>query len=517
MNIQVLIVGAGPTGLSLACFLTRLGIDFVIVDKKEALTTLSKAMVVQARTLEIYDQMGIAATAIERGEKMGRARVLSGGEIKAELNLTDIGQDLSPFPFALILEQSRNEEILFEYLQRNGHNVRWETGLEGFSQSEAGVEAVIKNAKGESETIQANYLVGCDGAGSFVRHHLGLTFEGTTIEEIFYVADVEMDFPFDRGALYPNLSGGSFVLFFAMKGDRKWRVIGNLPEYKDRDEKQVDFDELEEKIKRESKLALDITKVNWFSVYRIHSRMVGSFSSRRCFVAGDAAHIHTPAGGQGMNTGIQDAYNLAWKLALVLKGQANQKLLDTYNEERLPNAKRLLETTDRAFRALTSDSWAAAFVRTEVFPRVAPIALSFDSVKNLIFPFISQIGINYRESSLSKIDPEMNLKVKPGDRMPYIHVDGDNIYDFLKAPKFHVVIFSDGEQDYGYVCKQIEERFGNITDCHEFPIYPHVSELFGNEEDFLLILRPDNYIGNMSALCDIAPVQDYFEYISVGK
>src|SRR5262249_43129890 len=188
----------------------------------------------------------------------------------------------------------------------------------------------------------------------------------------------------------------SFVVFFPLKGEKRYRIVGVFPEEFNRDEGDVLYEEIETRIKTEAKLDLDIHDVEWFSTYKVHTRHVNRFSAGRGFVAGDAAHVHTPAGAQGMNTGIQDAYNLAWKMALAVRGQADEKLLETYNEERLENAKRLLKTTDRIFEFAAGTDWFLAFLRTNVLPLVAKYIFSFDAVKHFVFPLASQTGINYR-------------------------------------------------------------------------------------------------------------------------
>jgi hypothetical protein len=229
--------------------------------------------------------------------------------------------------------------------------------------------------------------------------------------------------------------------------------------------------------------------VNWFSVYKVHSRHVSKFSDGRCFLAGDSAHIHTPAGAQGMNTGIQDGYNLAWKIAYVLKG-ADPKLLDTYNEERLPNAHRLLQTTDRFFQLAASEDPIAAFFRIHIFPHIANFALNIDAVKRVVFPLVSQIGINYRASSLSKGGD--GFKVRPGDRMPWFELEGISIYERLREPKYHVLVFDDGSEQLSLSSA--------LIDAYSFavmPLYPKIAEVFGVTSTFTVILRPDNYIGSL--------------------
>jgi 2-polyprenyl-6-methoxyphenol hydroxylase-like FAD-dependent oxidoreductase len=503
MSTDVLIVGAGPTGLSLACQFIRHGVESVVVEKNACVTPYSKAIGVHARTLEIYEQLGLAREAVERGTIAGKIRLLAGGEQRGEFDLSEIGGGMSPYPFVLMLEQSKNERLLYEYLQSRGRDVLWDTELESFEQTASGVTAEVKTAGGETQTVEAKYLVGCDGAKSPVRHALGLAFEGSTFERTFYVADAQVEWQFGHDALTVSLSKETFVVFFPLKGERRYRIVGVFPEEFAKDEGEVLYEEIEARIKQEAELELDIHDMEWFSTYRVHARHVSSFKEGRCFLAGDAAHIHSPAGAQGMNTGIQDGYNLAWKLALALKGEAGEKLLDTYNEERLQNAKNLLRTTDRMFQLAAGPEWFLAFLRTNVLPSVAGYILSFDSVKRFVFPLISQIGINYRHGSLSRHDGDEEFKVKAGDRMPYFTVGGESVYDRLRGPKFHLLVFTDepastqvsATSQVGPAASPNRDLF----DLHTIPLGRQASEAFGADRPFSLLLRPDNYIGYISS------------------
>lgn len=505
MQTDVLVIGAGPTGLALAVQLIRYGVDFVVVDERVSTTPYSKAIGVQARTLEIYDQVGLADRLVDLGAIAEKVRMVESGEVRAELPLEDIGRGMSPFPFLLLVEQGKHEALLYDHIHSHGRDVRWETKLESFSQTAEGAAATVTNGAGEIETIDARYLVGCDGSHSFVRHTLGLSFEGGTFERLFYVADVDIDWKFEHDAVHVCLAKSTITAFFPMVGPRQWRIVGTFPEGHQGQEGEVLYEEIERQIIADTELDLDITKVNWFSVYRVHSRHVSNFSSGRCFLAGDSAHIHTPAGAQGMNTGIQDGYNLAWKLAAVLKNGADASLLDTYNEERLPNARRLLQTTDRLFQFGASDDWFVSFFRTQIFPYVASIGLNIEAVRNAVFSLVSQIGIDYRGSSLCAGTDD--LKVKAGDRMPYFLVDGDSIYDRLRSPRFHMLTFSDG----GSRPPEIEPDLAATIDKSIFPLYPNVAEIFGTTKTFTVLLRPDNYIGLVSSG---TPNEDIEKYLS---
>lgn len=534
IKTDVIIVGAGPTGLALACQLIRYEVDFVIIEKSEGVTAYSKALGVHARTLEIYEQLGLAQKAVEQGTIAGKVRLLERGDVLGQVELSNIGEGLSAYPFMLVLEQSRNEQLMYDWLKDHGHNVLWQTELESFSQDDTSVTARVKSNGGESQTIAGKYLVGCDGPRSLVRHELGLAFQGSTFARLFYVADVQIDWKFSHDALTVCLAPHGVVAFFPMPGEKRWRIVGAFPEGHEKDEREILYEEIEAQIKKEAQLELDITRVDWFSTYKVHTRHVDKFSSGRCFVAGDAAHIHTPAGGQGMNTGIQDAYNLAWKLALVLKHSARAEILETYNEERLPNAKRLTATTDRMFNLAAGKDWFVALIRTTIFPPMAKYILSIEAVRKKFFILISQIGITYRDSSLSMHETSVGeedreFKVKAGDRMPYFLIDGKNVYDQLRAPKFHLLAFSDGEAagdkasvlgDLGDVSfvgdnkpNASESNHTQLVERHIIPLHPHVVAIFGTDEPFNVLLRPDNYIGFISSDTSSGPLANYFAHL----
>ncbi len=511
---DVLIAGAGPTGLSLACQLIRYGVDFLILEKKEGVTPYSKAIGVQARTLEIYEQIDLANRAVQQGTIAGKARLLANGEVRGELDFSQIGKGFSSYPFILMLEQSKNEKLLYEYVQSHGEEVQWNTELENFTQTDSGITAQVKTSSGDRQTINAKYLVGCDGPRSVVRHSLGLEFGGSTFERMFYVADAQVDWKFTHDAVHVCLAKESFAVFFPLKGEKRYRIVGVFPEEFAKAEGDILYEEIEARTRQLAQFELDIHDVEWFSTYKVHTRHAARFSSGRCFLSGDSAHIHSPAGAQGMNTGIQDAYNLAWKLALVLQGVADAKLLNTYNEERLENAKNLLRTTDRMFQIVASDEWWLSLLRTNIVPPIAGYIFSLDSVRNFIFPLVSQTGINCRHSSLSQHAGDEDFKVKAGDRMPYIVIDGASIYDRLRAPKFHLVAFSSDESEWQTLKAGVESEYAGLIDFNQFQLSDDIAETFGTDRAFTVFLRPDNYIGSISGQLSAVEVKEYLRAVT---
>ena len=488
METDVIIIGAGPTGLALACQFVRYGVDFVILDTSEGITPFSRAIGVQARTLELYEQIGLAEKAVRLGTIVQRVCLIEHAETVAEVPISEIGAGLSPYPGPLMLEQSKHEQLLAEHLAEHGIEVMWRTTLDSFTQDGEGVTAEITTASGEKQTIEAKYLVGCDGAKSLVRHELGLTFEGSTFERLFYVADVEIDWKFSHEALNICLAKRTFTAFFPLPGANRFRIVGTFPEGTEKEAEEFTYEEINAQVRADTEMELKITALHWHAVYKVHSRRVGKFSDGRCFVAGDAAHIHTPAGAQGMNTGIQDGYNLAWKLAFVLNGKVDPSLLATYDQERSENAQHLLETTDRLFDLGAGDHWFTSFFRLHVFPRIAGLALHFDGMRHFLFSLISQIGIHYWNSPLSDHRGKTGFAVQTGDRMPYFLLDGASIYDLLHQPSFHLLAFSNDPADFEGLSADISGAYSGLMDCNVLPLEPHVAELFGTEKPFFLLL-----------------------------
>jgi 2-polyprenyl-6-methoxyphenol hydroxylase-like FAD-dependent oxidoreductase len=419
MDTDVLIVGAGPTGLMLANQLGRRGIRVEIIDRHSGPAQQSRAMAVHARTLEIYAKLGIAAQAVALGERGVGANMWSNGTHRARVPFGDIGRGLSPFPFVLTLGQDDNERIMGAHLANYGLAVRWNTELTALVQGPGSVVATLKEPDGTSRRVVARYVAGCDGGRSAVRELNGIGFPGAPYQHSFFVADTEATGPMIPDELNIYLWRDGFHLFFPMRGTNRWRVIGILPPQL-RDSDTLSFADLIPSIQSEAGTRLAFHSCAWFSTYRIHHRCTERFRAGRCFVLGDAAHVHSPMGGQGMNTGLQDAYNLAWKLALVLENRADERLLDSYEDERMQVAQRLLHTTDRAFRMLVSTSRLAAFFRTRIFAKMAATAMKHERTRLLAFHTLSMIGIRYPDSRLSQTMGRLPAGApKAGERFPW--------------------------------------------------------------------------------------------------
>jgi 2-polyprenyl-6-methoxyphenol hydroxylase-like FAD-dependent oxidoreductase len=515
LDTDVLIVGAGPTGLMLANQLGRRGVRTLLIDRHAGPARETRALGVQARTLEIYAQLGVIGRAFELGRKGIGASLWAGGRKTAHVPLGDAGATLTPYPFIFILGQDDNERILGERLRDWGLAVQWNTELVGLEQHAGHAEATLRRPDGSLRRVRAAWIAGCDGAHSSVRGLNGIHFPGAPYEHVFYVADVEV-----RGEMVPDevnvfLWEQGFDLFFPMRGQDHWRIVGILPAaLRGRDD--VGFEDVLPSVREQLRSPLVFTTCSWFSTYRIHHRSAARFRDRRCFLLGDAAHIHSPVGAQGMNTGLQDAYNLAWKLALVVNQRADPVLLDSYEAERQPVARRLLNTTDRAFRLIVSDSAVAGLLRTRVLARLAALAMRRPGFQRAVFKRVSQIDIAYRDSALSRsVDRFPADAPHAGDRFPWLQLRFDagggavqGTFERFADTHFHLLLVGQAApagklSAIARLLRVHRVEPGAANDAELARASIPVPSYF--------LLRPDGHIGLCGLrLDDAAPIEAYF-------
>jgi 2-polyprenyl-6-methoxyphenol hydroxylase-like FAD-dependent oxidoreductase len=478
---DVLIIGAGPTGLVLALWLTKLGVNVRVLDKTAEPGTTSRALAVQARTLELYRQLNLADAVVERGHKVPAVNLWVKGEPAARLPFERIGSDLTPYPFLHIFPQDQHERLLIERLEALGVSVERRTELVSFTDGDR-VIARLRGPEGQEETCEASYIAGCDGARSIVRETIGTGFRGGTYRQLFYVADVEAAGPALDGELHVDLDEADFLAVFPLAGKGRARLIGTVRDERADHANTLKFEDVSDRAI--TNLKVNVQKVNWFSTYHVHHRVTEHFRKGRAFLLGDAAHIHSPAGGQGMNTGIGDAINLAWKLATVLAGHAPDKLLDSYEAERIGFARRLVATTDRVFSFATAEGRIADILRTRVAPVLFPKVIAFEAVREYIFRTVSQITLNYRGCPLSTGSAG---HVHGGGRLPWVPIDGKDNFESLAAITWQVHV-------YGSASAEL------VTWCASHDVPLHVfdwrseHDAAGLARDAAYLLRPDTYV-----------------------
>ncbi len=479
---DVLIIGAGPTGLVLALWLTKLGVKVRIIDETAEPGTTSRALAVQARTLELYRQLDLAETVVARGHKVPAVNLWVKGEPAARLSFENVGSGLTPYAFLQIFPQDQHERLLVERLEALDVTVERCTELISFAQEETRVTARLRGPDGHEVDCEANYIAGCDGARSIVRETIGTGFPGGTYRQIFYVADVEAAGPALNGELHADLDEADFLAVFPLAGQGQARLIGTVRDERADRADTLTFGDVSDRAINHLKVG--IKKVNWFSTYHVHHRVTQHFRKGRAFLLGDAAHIHSPAGGQGMNTGIGDAINLAWKLAAVLAGRAGDSLLDSYEAERIGFARRLVATTDRAFSFVTAEGRIADVVRTRVAPVLIPMALAFAPVREFMFRTVSQITLNYRRGPLSR---GVAGDVHGGDRLPWAPVDGVDNFQKLTTMDWQVHVYGSASAELAAWCA------AQNVPLHVFD-WRSEYEVAGLARGALYLLRPDSYV-----------------------
>jgi 2-polyprenyl-6-methoxyphenol hydroxylase-like FAD-dependent oxidoreductase len=493
-SATVLVVGSGPTGLTLAYELTRRGVPVRIIEKQAEFTTASRGKAgVQPRTLEIFDDFGIIDKMLEVGTNRLPFRRLLRDRIISEVvpyEKNDPRPD-APYLRMLYIRQNDVEEVLRGLLSEAGCEIERSTTLTGFTQTDTSVVATLDGPSG-TERAEFGFLVGCDGGGSTVRKQLGLEFRGFTDEtQWLYVGDVEVDgLPDDAWHQWYDLERG-LLLMCPLPGSRSWQVQGSAPAAPDGTIPPPSLEALQDAVDRISGMPIKLSNPTWLSVNKKNVRMVDSLRSGRVLLAGDAAHIHPVAGALGANTGVQDAYNLGWKLARVVKGGADQSLLDTYQEERLPIAEWTLRTSlssaDRIAEAVVGGTGGAEAGLTEE---------------------TMQLGLNYRDSSLSWHLTAPGEGVQAGDRAPDSPCpDGTHLFDAFRGP--HSTLLG-----LGAACREALDhvRSADLTDLHTLHL-PERPPAYGYTEDTLVLVRPDGHVGLVTTADGTADVLRYMNFL----
>jgi 2-polyprenyl-6-methoxyphenol hydroxylase-like FAD-dependent oxidoreductase len=488
-RIPVLIIGAGPTGLALALWLEKLGVAFRLIDKSAGPGETSRAIAVQARTLEFYDQLGLTQEFLRDGIIVREIVMRRRGKIVASAPFGDSGKDLSPYPYLYFISQEEHEKFLISKLKTK---IERETELVRFIPGEKGVLATLKTPHGYEE-IFADYVCGCDGAHSTVRHHLGVDFHGGTYSQVFYVADVIAKGEMAEKGVQFSLGWDDFTIVMPV-GNKSTRLIGLIPSDKEKNQ-TFTFNDVAQPIKKNT--GLQIEKVNWFSPYHVHHRVATRFQVGRIFLAGDAAHIHSPAGAQGMNTGIGDAVNLAWKLAAVIQKRAGPEILNSYSKERMAFARVLVSTTDKAFKLIASRNILGSLWRLYLLPKFFASVLGRPKTFRFAFKMISQIRIRYRKSPISQ---GHGGRVLAGDRLPWVGLN----YEPLKSMDWQIHIY--GKTDYNF--REMVQRTG--ISIYEFS-WNDEADRAGLQMDAVYLIRPDGHVGFAEPTQNVAGLRRYLD------
>lgn len=518
--VDVLIVGAGPTGLMMANQLARFGVSFRIIDQQKSYSIESRAIGIQARSMEIFQNLGLADQFLQHAQASTKAHFYLKGKPKLVLDFNDAHLNDTPFPFLFFLSQSETEQILLRHLESQKTIVERQTRLISFSENDGGVIAKIHNVStNDNEEVHCQYIIGCDGAHSTVRHLLGIPFEGASYEQEFLLADAKVEWPYPS---YPGL-----MAFFNSKGLLLHVNLGDLKriiaaKIGCRNKKPITREEVENLtrlITHESNL--HISDVVWMTRFNLHHRAVKHFSKGRAFLAGDAAHIHSPVAAQGMNTGLQDATNLAWKIALVINKKTPQTLLDTYQLERQRVSATLMKTTDRAFGFMVSQNFLMKIIRPSIITSIMFLLGKIPALRQRLLQFMSQLKIRYKKNDfvfedVQGADSAFLAAPQAGCRAPDAPMRYTTLFELFRTGFCHVLIFQTESIENMHYISALEEKYAGIVSFHPLEKSAETAIIFERyriSNAGIYFIRPDGYIGFRSYGTKLDALEAYLKKI----
>ncbi|MFC0505079.1 FAD-dependent monooxygenase [Micromonospora costi] len=521
-SVQVLVVGAGPTGLALASQLMAFGAQVRLIDRAWDRAHESRALAIQPRTLEVLRNLGVTDKLVAAGNPAMRMSLHTHGRERS-VPLFDLGMQDTAYPYLLFLSQAETERLLGQHLNDVGVHIERGVELVGLERGVDGAVASLRHGDGREEHVTARYVVGCDGAHSTVRHLAGIGFEGGTYPQTFVLADLEAD-SLDGGAAHAFLAERGMLFFFPLGHPASWRMLLMRPPADPTpSDAPVTLNEMQTLADSYTGGRIRLHDPVWMTNFRLHHRAAARYRAGPVFLAGDAAHIHSPAGGQGMNTGVQDAVNLGWKIAHALRGDSDPALLDTYELERAPVGRMVLRFTDRAFTIATSTNPLVRLARTRVAPALIPVVMAPRFVRSIAFRTISELSITYRHSPLSTQGHGAPRRgPRPGDRLPDtpLSSDGPTLHQLTAASGWHLVLCGPPHAWPSSATAQLDRYALTVhglgapdpTAAGQSAAAPAIRRLgVTNGSAALYLVRPDGHIGYRSGGDDLSGLLAYLD------
>lgn len=535
---EVLVVGAGPVGLTAAAELTRHGVKCRIIDKSPYHAGDSRAAGIHARTLEVFEDMGMLGPVLEKGVKVTGINLYSQGNRLIHVDYQGLD---TPYSFIIDLPQSQTELVLIHHLESLGVQVQRNVELNNIEQKDSHVEVMLKQHESSLVPDEYDYVIGCDGARSTCRHLAEIPFPGSEYPSHWAVFDAKVDIPYDTQEMQLILHEKGIIAFFPLPQGRM-RVTCELQLKEGTDSPPpVTFELIRDILKERVSKDAKIQEPCDLSPFVIHHRQVTQYRKERVFLAGDAAHLHSPAGGQGMNTGIQDAYNLAWKLALVMKQKAEPSILDTYHQERHPIAKSVLSMTDKMTKMATTKNSVLTFIRDAAMT----IAGTIDKLKEQLPRRLSQLYFHYELNQIimngtHNHPPE---KIRAGVRAPDHTLkrgsDVVRLFELFKGPHHTLLLFS-GKKASKNDLKKLEDfynAFRSHYEIHPYFLYrndenltfcpdamhclldrePSTHSHYGITKPTAVLIRPDGYIGYIQEPLDVEIFNKYLSHVFIKE
>jgi 2-polyprenyl-6-methoxyphenol hydroxylase-like FAD-dependent oxidoreductase len=504
---EVMITGAGPAGLMMACQLLSNHIRFRIIDKNLKTTDYSGALVIHAGTLEIFRQLGIEDDFLKHGRILKAINFSVNGQLKWRIDTSNYGSHLSEYPFVLLLEQSKTEALLSGYLENHRRHVERGVELKDFTEFSDHIENIVLDSNGKEETVISDYLIAADGGQSFVREKLEIPLIGKTHARSLFATDCEADLNLPDNEALIAISRNATTGFFPL-GDHLWRIDGAFRWHMGNGE--IDFNTIDGSFSGITKVKTNIHNPRWFSTFHSHKRNAAYFNTNRCFLVGDAAHLYSPVGAQGMNHAIHDACNLAWKMSFIIKKLAKPCILETYESERKQIAAKTSYVSDLLFSFLSTDRVLPKFGRISVLPFIIMIfkpVLRKPAIRQFLFRKISGVGVAYGKNILNSKSERKRIKgPESGERLPYfiLNYEGKtvNIKDFISGSSFALLIFVvDKCPEFDAILEKFRKQV-TITYLTRQAGTVELFRQFVIKRTTYYLVRPDFYIASTGHTCE---------------